>query len=105
MSEGRRSYRDSVEGGLVAQLPLVLVVLSMFVLVLSQTVQAIRDHGSLSEFLQGQEQTLQEATKLRQQLELLAGKTAQLAASGDAGAKNVVETMKRQGVTLSPPKQ
>jgi hypothetical protein len=35
----------------------------------------------------------------------LASKTAQLAAEGDEGAKEVVEQMKRQGVTLSPPKQ
>jgi hypothetical protein len=36
---------------------------------------------------------------------LLAGKTAQLAAEGDEGAKAVVDQMKRQGVNLNPPKQ
>jgi hypothetical protein len=48
---------------------------------------------------------MQEAIKVRQQLELLAGKTAELAAQGDEGAKTVVDQMKRQGVNLSPPKQ
>jgi hypothetical protein len=48
---------------------------------------------------------VQEAVKLRQQLETLAGRTAQLAAEGDEGAKTVVDQMKRQGVNLSPPKQ
>ena len=34
----------------------------------------------------------------------LAGKTAQLAAEGDEGAKTVVDQMKRQGI-CSPPEQ
>jgi hypothetical protein len=52
-----------------------------------------------------QEPTVQEAIKLRQKLEGLAGKTAQLAADGDEGAKAVVDQMKRQGIALSVPKQ
>jgi hypothetical protein len=52
-----------------------------------------------------QEPTVQEATKLRQQLEALAGKTAQLAAEGNESAKAVIDQMKRQGVMLTPPKQ
>ena len=48
---------------------------------------------------------MQEAIKVRQQLETLAAKTAQLAADGDEGAKGVVDQMKRQGITLSPRKQ
>ena len=48
---------------------------------------------------------MQEAVKLRQQLETLAGQTVKLAADGDEGAKTVVDQMKRQGVTLNPPKQ
>jgi hypothetical protein len=52
-----------------------------------------------------QEPTVQQAIKLRQQLQTLAGKTAELAAAGDAGAKSVVDQLKRQGVTLSTPKK
>jgi hypothetical protein len=48
---------------------------------------------------------VQEAVKLRQKLESLAGKTARLAAEGNEGAKTVVDQMKRQGVNLNPPKQ
>jgi hypothetical protein len=59
----------------------------------------------LADLRRSQEPTVQEATKLRQQLEALAGRTAQLAAEGNEGAKTVVDQMKRQGVTLSPPKQ
>ena len=48
---------------------------------------------------------MQESIRLRQQLETLAAKTAQLAADGDEGARTVVDQMKRQGVTLTPTKQ
>jgi len=66
---------------------------------------AIRDRGALSDLRRSQEPTVQESIRLRQQLETLAAKTAQFAADGDEGAKSVVDQMKRQGVTLTPPKQ
>jgi hypothetical protein len=86
-------------------LPLILVVVSLFVLMAFETGEAIHDRGALAELRRSQETTVQEAIKVRQQLELLAGKTAELAAQGDEGAKTVVDQMKRQGVNLSPPKQ
>ena len=86
-------------------LPVILVVLSLFVLLAFETGQAIHDRGALADLRRSQEPTVQEAIKLRQQLELLAGKTAQLAAEGDEGAKAVVDQMKKQGVNLNPPKQ
>jgi hypothetical protein len=97
------SERDPVIGGL--GLPLILVVVSLFVLMAFETGEAIHDRGALADLRLSQEPTVQEAIKVRQQLELLAGKTAQLAAEGDEGAKTVVDQMKRQGVNLSPPKQ
>lgn len=95
--------RNRVINGL--GLPIILVVVSLFVLMAFETGEAIHDRGALSDLRRSQEPTWQEAIKLRQQLELLAGKTAQLAAEGDEGAKTVVDQLKRQGVTLNPPKQ
>jgi len=89
----------------VLRLPVVLGVVSLFVLMVFQTGEAIHDRGALSELRRAQEPTVQEAVKLRQQLEALASQTAKLAVDGDEGAKGVVEQMKRQGVTLNPPKQ
>ncbi len=86
-------------------LPVVLVVVSLFVLMAFETGQAIHDRGALADLRRSQEPTVQEAIRLRQQLELLAGKTAQLAAEGDEGAKTIVDQMRRQGVTLNPAKQ
>jgi hypothetical protein len=95
--------RDRVVDGL--WLPVILVVLSLFVLLAFETFEAIHDRSALADLRRSQEPTVQEAVKLRQQLELLAGKTAQLAADGDEGAKTVVDQMKKQGVNLNPPKQ
>lgn len=95
--------RDDKFGGL--QLPLILAVVALFVLMAFQTAEAVHDRGALSDLRRSQEPTVQEAVKLRQQLETLAGATAKLAADGDEGAKTVADQMKRQGVTLNPPKQ
>jgi hypothetical protein len=86
-------------------LPLAITVLTLFLLMLFQTIQLIREHDTLTELRAGQETTVQESVKLRQQLETLAGKTAQLANDGDASARAIVEQMQRQGVTLAPPKK
>ena len=95
--------RDRVISGLA--LPIILVVVSLFVLMAFETGETIHDRDALSDLRRSQEAAVQEAIKLRQQLETLAGKTAQLAAEGDEGAKTVVDEMKRQGIALGLPKQ
>jgi hypothetical protein len=95
--------RNRVIGGL--GLPIILVVVPLFALMAFETAEAIHDRSALADLRRSQESTVQEAIKLPQQLESLAGKTAQLAAEGDEGAKAVVDQMKRQGVNLNPPKQ
>jgi len=95
--------RDGAIGSL--QLPVILAVVALFVLMAFETGEAIHDRGALSDLRRSQEPTVQEAVKLRQQLESLAGGTAKLVAEGDDGAKTVADQMKRQGVTLNPPKQ
>ena len=87
------------------RLPLVLVIVSFFVLIAFEIGYAVHDRRTLAEQRRSQEPIVQEAVKLRQQLDILAGKTAQLAAEGDEGAKNVVDQMKREGITLAPDKQ
>ena len=58
-------------------LPVALVVVAFFVLMAFETGYAIHDREALAEQKRTQETTVQEAMKLRQQLETLAGKTAQ----------------------------
>jgi hypothetical protein len=99
---GRHENRTRPETSpLTSQLPLVFVLLSIFLLVVFQTYQSLHDRCELRS---AQETAVQEGVKVRQQLETLVGRTAQLAADGDAGAREVVELMQRQGVKLTPPK-
>ena len=86
-------------------LPILIVAASFFALMVFETGYTIHDRDALAEQQRLQEPALQEAIKLRQKLEALAGKIAQLAAEGDEGATAVVDQMKRQGISISPPKQ
>ena len=86
-------------------LPVVIVVVSFFALMAFETGYTIHDRDALAEQQRLQEPAVQEAIKLRQKLEALARNTAQLAADGDEGAKAIVDQMKRQGITMTPPKQ
>ena len=45
-----------------------------------------------------------ESKKVRQQLDVIAAKTAELANKGNADAKQIVADFAKQGVTLNPPK-
>ena len=96
-SAGHRS--DSVS------LPVILITVSLLVLMGFQNYQAVQDREALLDLQRAQEPTIQQAIKVRQQLETLAGGTAQLATEGDENAKAIVDEMKRQGVTLSQPKK
>jgi hypothetical protein len=84
-------------------LPILLVIGAFFVLIAFETGYAIHDRQALADQKRAQEPVVEEAVKLRQQLEALAGKTAQLAGEGDEGAKTVVDQMKRQGITIGSP--
>ena len=83
-------------------IPLALVILAFFGMVTFQAVQLVRERGHLADLKLAQEPSVQEGTKLRQQLESLGAKTAQLAESGNANAKAIVDDFRRQGVTLKP---
>jgi hypothetical protein len=87
------------------RLPVAFIVAALFVLLTFETGYAIHDREALADQRRLQEPALQEAVKLRQQLETLAGKTAALAADGDEGAKTVVEQMKKQGINITASKQ
>ncbi len=82
--------------------PLALVTLAFFVMVTFQAVQLVRERGHIADLKLAQEPTVQEGVKLRQQLESLGGRTAQLAEAGNANAKALVDEFRRQGITLKP---
>ena len=87
----------------INRLPLILTVLAFFLFMALQTLQALQDRTTLQAARAGQESTIQNAMKLRQEMDALAGETARLAAQGDEAARSVVEAMKQQGIALTPP--
>jgi hypothetical protein len=90
----------------INRLPLILTILALFLLMALQTFQSFRDRATLQTVRAGQDKTIENAVRLRREMDALAGKTAKLAAEGDEGAKGVVALMKQQGVVLtSPPQQ
>lgn len=63
----------------------------------------VRDHFALVRERVAQP-TVEQGLKLRAQLQTIAGKTAELANSGDTAARDVLDLMHREGVTITPPK-
>jgi hypothetical protein len=84
-------------------LPLALLVVAVFLMVAFQTFVLVRERTNLGRIRAAQETNIQEAAKLRRELQDLAAATAKLADAGDAGAKAVVEEMHRLGVNIKPP--
>jgi len=87
-----------------ASLALSFVVLSWFIWVAFQTTQLTRDRYRLNQLKAGQDAPLQEAAKIRTQLEGIAGDTAKLAAQGHAGAQAIMAELQKRGIRIDVPK-
>lgn len=85
---------------LAGGIALALVVASMLLLVVFQTIEVIRSRINLAESRDQQETALQEAAKVKRQFEALSAGVAALASDGDSNAKSVIDEMRREGVTL-----
>ncbi len=84
------------------ELPLVLLALAFFLALVFQTVQLLNESRTIAAIDRSQEAPLQETMKLRQATDALAADIADLAQSGNAHAKKVIDEMGRQNVTLRP---
>ena len=84
---------------------LVLIVISVFLMVVFRSIELVEERASLFELRELQDGPVRETTKLRRQFDALAAGVAELAASGDIGAKTVVDEMRRQGVPLPAAKR
>jgi F0F1-type ATP synthase membrane subunit b/b' len=82
--------------------PMLLLAGAVLILLVFQTTQLYRDRDSLRELKESQEKPLEEAQRLRQQLDGVAADTARLAEKGNANAKLVVEELRKRGITINP---
>lgn len=80
---------------------LVLVVLSMFLMTVFQTIELVEERRNLGELHDLQDNSIREAAVVRHRLEALGNGVVQLAGSGDAGAQAVIDQMRRQGLNLA----
>jgi hypothetical protein len=82
------------------ELPLAILAAALAVALAAATVLLLDDRHRLAELRETQAPQIQQAAKLRDQLQSLGAETARLAESGNAAAKQVVDAMRQQGVTL-----
>ena len=85
--------------------PLLLLTVALLSWATFQTVQLVRERRDLRAAHTNQEQQMQQATKMRAQLDGLARSTAELAAKGNVNAGTIVQELAKRGITinLSPP--
>ena len=83
-------------------LPVALLALAVFLGLVFQTVQLVRNSETLAAIDRNQEGPLQETARLRQATDSLASDVAQLAQSGNANAKQVVDEMAKQNIVMRP---
>jgi hypothetical protein len=62
----------------------------------------VRERNALQTAKAAQEPTIEQAQKLRAQLDVISKKTLELAQQGNTGAAFIVEELARRGVTINP---
>ena len=78
-------------------LALTLVVFSWCAWMMFQTVQLVRERNHFTQLKTNQETALQEATKVRAQIESITADTVKLAAAGNQGAQRIVAELRKRG--------
>lgn len=82
--------------------PMLLTVTALLAWLGFQAWGQYQDRLALRTAYANQQQTVDNATKLRGALDLLAADTQRLAESGNASARLLVEELKKRGVTINP---
>ena len=99
----RRAWPEPREAQRSAFLPLLLCGLSLLGWLAFQTSLLWRDQQLLQASHAGQQQTVDNASKLRGSLDTLAADTQRMAEAGNANARLLVEELRKRGVTISAP--
>ena len=86
-----------------AFVPLLLISLAFLAWSAFQTVMLVREYDAFLKVRANQEPQMQAATKLRQTLQGLARDTSKLAEDGNAGARLVIDHLRKRGVTFNTP--
>ena len=82
--------------------PLFLILVTLVLWFGFQTYQLVKERGNLKTLQANQEKMLNNAQKMRAQLDAIAAGTARLAQQGNANAAQVVNALKAKGISINP---
>lgn len=82
-------------------LALTLVVFSWCAWMVFQTVQLVRERNHLAQLQTNQESALQEAAKIKAQIDSISAETAKLAAEGNPNAQRIAAEFKKRGFKVN----
>jgi len=83
-----------------SNLPLIITLLSLIIWFGFQTLQLARERSNLTFVKANQESPIQESQKVQTQFQSVLAKLSELANQGHAGAKMVVDSLQRQGLSF-----
>ena len=101
-TSGASSDSHQQRSGAPLWIPLSLLVVTFLVMVAFQTTQLLRERDNLTQLMANLEVPLEQAQRVRQQLDAIARGTAQLAAAGNVNAQSILDQLQRQGITINP---
>jgi len=79
-----------------------LIVLSLFLMTGFQSYVMLKERISTRDEFARQAPVIEQAKKMRAQLDSIAKRTAQLAEGGNIHARSIVEQLKKEGITINP---
>jgi hypothetical protein len=82
---------------------LTTLAIAFFLSVAFQSYMLARDYTNLQNAQAGQQAPFEQALQMRQETEALAGDIAALADKGDTNAKQIVDSMRQQGIAMRSP--
>ena len=85
-----------------AFIPLLILALAVAGWATFQMTQLLRERDALETARSGQDRLMENSKKLRDQLDGLARETQLLANKGNAGARLIVDELKKRGITINP---
>jgi hypothetical protein len=85
-------------------IPLLIALIAFVGFLGFQTSQVLRERSELTTLHDNQNGPVEESAKARQQLDVIAKKTAELAAKGNTNAQAIVAELAKQGVKIDPTK-
>jgi methanogenic corrinoid protein MtbC1 len=88
---------------MLMQRAVTILAAAFFLAIAFQCYELINAHSGLETALLGQQAPLEQAVQMRQETEALASDMVALADKGNANAKQVIDVMKQQGITLRAP--